>query len=176
MSNLKNRIIYFFLLMIPLLFSKCQETVEGDFVAPITTYEKIVGTWNLSSLILKDDYANSLDLESTEENLTNWFNYNDFQLTLNVDENNQPVDYLVTGNTPKLLPTEGFWELSSSFPTTNSDQTLIYLYSDRLKSEKIGELNLTGIPSGNSNLEIRLVRSSNQTPFLTYIFKFFPSN
>jgi hypothetical protein len=158
------------------LFSECQESVEGDFVNPITIYEKVKGVWSLSSLVLRDDYANSLDLEFTEENLTNWFNYNNFQITLNVDENNQPVDYLATGNTPKLFPPEGFWELSSSFPTTNSEPTLIYLYSDAQKSQKIGELNLTAIPSGNSNMEIRLIRSSNQTPFLTYIFKFFPSN
>ena len=176
MSNIKNIKIYFFLLLVPLLFSKCQETVDGDFVSPITTYEKIKGTWYLSSLILKDDYANSLEIEPSELNLTNVFNFNDFQLTLNVNDNNEPLDYSVNGAVPKLFPTEGFWNLSTSFPTTNLEPTLIYLYADLAKSTKIGELHLTSIPSGNNNMEIRLVRSSNDVPFATYIFKFFPSN
>ncbi|WP_445748950.1 DUF5004 domain-containing protein [Polaribacter sp.] len=167
-------LIVFFLL--PLIFSKCQENSDGDFVEPITTYEKIKGVWNLSSLVLKDDYASSLDLETTEVNLTNLFNFNSLQLTLNVDENNQPLDYVVNGDIPKLFPTSGYWKLSSSFPTTNLEPALIHLYSDVQKTNKIGELNLTAIPSGNSNMEIRLVRSSNKIPFATYIFKFFRSN
>lgn len=164
------------ILSVVLLFSGCFETEEGTYVAPITTYEKVKGVWNLSSLVLKDDYAASLDLEPSEVNLTNLFNFNNLQLTLNVDDNNQPLDYIVNGDIPKLFPTSGYWELSSSFPTTNLEPALIYLYSDVEKTNKIGELNLTAIPTGNNSMEIRLIRSSNQVPFATYIFKFFPSN
>jgi hypothetical protein len=164
------------IIIIVLLFLGCSETDDGTYVEPISTCEKIKGVWNLSSLIYKDDYANSLELEPSEVNLTNVFNFNNLQLTLNVDDKNQPLDYAVSGNVPKLFPAVGYWELSSSFPTTNLEPILIHLYSDTQKSNKIGELNLTSIPSGNNNMEIRLIRSSSQVPFATYIFKFFPSN
>ena len=164
------------ILSVVLVFSGCFETEDGTYVEPISTYEKVKGVWNLSSLVLKDDYAASLDLEPSEVNLTNLFNFNNLQLTLNVDENNQPLDYAINGDYPKLFPTSGYWKLNSSFPSTNLEPALIYLYSDAQKNNKIGELNLTAIPSGNNGMEIRLIRTSNQIPFATYIFKFFPSN
>lgn len=166
-------VIVFFALTI---FYGCQKTDDGDYVKPITIYEKINGTWNLSSLIYSDDYAKSLGLESVEENLTNWFNFNTFQISFNVNSKDEPTDYVVSGDIPNLFPSNGFWELNSPFPTTNTQPVIIILFSDSQKTTQIGELNLTMIPGTNNIMEFRLIRSSNGVQFSSYIFRLYSIN
>lgn len=175
MKSLIKRKGYILIFSTFFLFFNCQEINDGDFVEPITTYEKIKGTWSLSSLVLRDDYAKSLDIELSEVNLTNMFNFSDLKIVFNVDSNNKPVDFAIIGDFPRLFPTSGYWDLNSAFPSTNQEPALFNLYSDLAKTTKIGELNLTAVPSENSNMEIRLIRYSNDIAFATYIFKFFPS-
>lgn len=173
---MKKSSVYLLLLIISFHLGGCYKVEDGGYVEPITIYEKINGVWNLSSLKYIDEFAKSNNIEPNEENLTNWFNYKDFQLTLNVDENNQPNDYSVSGDVPELFPSVGYWELSSAFPTTNMQPVLINLYSDASKTELSGQLQLTSIPGVNTNMEIQLVRASNEVAFASYVFKLFPAN
>lgn len=165
-----------FILIMSLTLSGCYKMEDGAYVEPITIYEKINGTWNLSSLKYVDGFAKFNNIEPNEENLTNWFNYKDFQLVLNVDDKNNPTDYNVLGDVPELFPSSGYWQLSSSFQTTNSQPIFINLYSDLEKTKQIGRLNLISIPGANNNMEIALERKSNDVPLTSYVFKLFLAN
>jgi len=173
---MKKANVYLLFLLLAFQFAGCYKTDDGAYVEPITIYEKIHGVWNLSSLKYVDEYAKSNNIEPNEDNLTNWFNYKDFQLTLNVDESNQPVDYSVAGDVPELIPSTGYWKLSSAFPTTNMQPVLINLYADAAKTDLTGQLHLISIPGVSTNMEVQLVRSSNNVAFASYMFKLFPAN
>lgn len=168
----------FNLLLLIYIFSLggCSPSDDGKYVTPITIYEKINGLWGLSSLTYIDEYAKVNKIEPSEQNLSNWFNYGDFQLQLNVDENNNPLDYLVKGDVPELFPCCGFWDLNSAYPSTNMKPLIINLYSDQDKSVLTSQLYLSSIPGTTPNMEVRLVRTSNQVPYSTYVFKLFPVN
>lgn len=173
---MKKTGVYLIIFILTLQLAGCYKTEDGEYIEPITIYEKINGKWNLSSLKYIDAFAKSNNIEPSEENLSNWFNYKDFQLTLNVDENNVPSDYSVTGDVPELFPSNGYWQLSSAFQTTNSQPIFINLYSDSNKTNQIGTLRLISIPGANNTLEIALERKSNDVPLTSYVFKLFLAN
>lgn len=157
-------------------FQSCQKIDDGEFVEPITIFEKIKGDWTLSSLTYVDDYAKSINLEPYEYNLSGWFNFDNLSISLSVDDNNKPTSFLINGSVPEIIPLNGFWNLSSPYPSTNLEPLLINLYDDAQNNNLIGTLNLTSIPGANNFMEIRLIHSSSQLPFSTYVFKFYPSN
>lgn len=149
----------------------CDNTEDGSYVDPITIYEKVNGNWGLTNLKMVDEVAKANKIEPSEENLSTYFNYEDFKINLSVDENNKPTSYQVTGNVPPLFAPKGYWELSSDFQQTSGSATKIYLYSDAQKTQKTDELRLISVPGKNEEMQIQLVRSSGGTPFVSYIFK-----
>jgi hypothetical protein len=167
--------LLFLILSISILFG-CYETEDGDIVEPVTVYEKVNGTWGLSSLIYVDEFAQANNLEPIEQNLTDWFNFSTVVLTLTVNDQNQPTDYLLEGDVPELFPNSGYWELSSPFPTTNTRPITINLYTDSSKSNLTGTLRLISIPGAIETMEFQLQRTSNEIPFISYNYKFFPIN
>lgn len=167
------------LLSIVIVFSSltgCENIEDGNYQEPITVYEKINGSWSLSSLIFVDEFAKANNLEPVEQNLTDWFNFNSSVLHLNTDENNLPTDYSLEGDVPELFPASGYWELSSPFPTTNTKPISINLYSDTAKTVLTSRLRLISIPGAINTMEVQLQRISKDVVFASYNFKFFPIN
>ncbi|MGK4567740.1 DUF5004 domain-containing protein [Flavobacterium sp. 3HN19-14] len=167
---MKRRIIYL-LAVIGMLSAGCNETDDGDHVDAITLYEKVGGSWSLSSLKMVDEFAKANALEPHEENLSSQFNYADFKINLNVDEKMKPTSYEVTGNVPPLFAPTGFWALSTDFQPTNSGSVMVLLYSDAAKTQLTDSLRLTSVPGSNEEMEFQLVRTSGGTPFISYVFK-----
>lgn len=150
----------------------CDNTEDGSYVDPITLYEKVNGNWGLTNLKLVDEFAIVNAIEPHEENLSTYFNYEDFKIKFNVDEKNQPTSYEVLGDVPPLFAPKGFWRLSSDFQQTNaSGPVSIYLYSDAQKTQKTDELKLTSIPGNNDEMELKLVHSSGGSAYASYVFK-----
>lgn len=149
----------------------CDNTEDGNAVDPITLYEKVNGNWGLTNLKMVDESAKANKIEPSEENLSTFFNYEDFKIKFNVDEKNKPTSYEVTGNVPPLFSPKGYWALSSDFQQTNASAVKIYLYSDEQKTQKTDELRVTSVPGNNDEMEFQLVHSSGGTPFVTYVFK-----
>lgn len=149
----------------------CDNTEDGSYVDPITIYEKVNGNWGLTNLKLVDEFAKTNKIEPNEENLSTFFNYEDFKINFSVDEKNNPTSYEVSGNVPPLFAPKGYWELSSAFQQTNASAVLIYLYSDAQKTQKTDELKLTSVPGKNGEMEFQLVHSSGGTAFVSYVFK-----
>lgn len=154
----------------------CYQIEDGSYVEPITTFEKINGTWNLTKLTMVDNYAKANAFDPVEMDLTSWFNFETLQIKLNVDENNTPTTYEVGGTMPELFPKSGYWDLSSAFPNTNLTAPAINLYGSAAKTDKIGELLLTSVPGASSEAEIQLVRYADDVPYVSYVFKLTSAN
>jgi hypothetical protein len=163
---------YYWLALFMCFFAiSCDNTEDGSYVDPITIYEKVNGNWGLTNLKMVDEFAKTNKIEPNEENLSTFFNYEDFKINFSVDEKNRPTSYEVTGNVPPLFALKGYWELSSDFQQTNASAVKIYLYSDAQKTQKTDELRLSSVPGKCGEMEFQLVRSSEGTAFLTYVFK-----
>ncbi|ABQ07339.1 DUF5004 domain-containing protein [Flavobacterium johnsoniae] len=163
---------YYWLALFMCFFAiSCDNTEDGSYVDPITIYEKVNGNWGLTNLKMVDEFAKTNKIEPNEENLSTFFNYEDFKINFSVDEKNRPTSYEVTGNVPPLFALKGYWELSSDFQQTNASAVKIYLYSDAQKTQKTDELRLSSVPGKSGEMEFQLVRSSEGTAFLTYVFK-----
>lgn len=168
---MKCKSIYWLAVVMCLMALGCDNTDDGSYVAPITLYEKLNGNWGLTNLKMVDEVAKANKIEPNEENLSTYFNYEDFKIKFNVDEKNQPSSYEVTGDVPPLFAPKGYWALSSDFQPTNLGETKIYLYSDAQKTQKTDELKLSSVPGSNAELEFQLIHSSGGSPFVSYVFK-----
>jgi len=164
--------IYWLAVIMSLTAIGCDNTDDGSYVDPITIYEKVNGNWGLTNLKMVDDFAKANKIEPSEENLSTYFNYEDFKIQFNVDEKNNPTSYEVTGNVPPLFAPKGYWKLSSDFqPTSPGNAIKIYLYSDAQKTQKTDELRLSSVPGKNEEMEIQLSRTSGGAAFVSYVFK-----
>ncbi len=144
------------LAVIPLLNS-CASTDDGSYIAPITQYEKIGGNWILNSVTQTDEST------TTSMDLTNVFDFDTFGISLNVDENNEPTTFAVSGHAPALLPTSGTWKLGNPFVNSDGSSAQIIL-NDNVK------LTVTAVPGSSKVLEYRLTRTSNGVPFVSYTY------
>lgn len=165
----------FFLLAVILSFVACNDTDDGSYVAPITTYERIKGDWKVTSVKQIDEIAKANSQNPSEMTLTSQFEFSTFTIKLNVDANNEPTDYIVGGNAPAIFAKEGFWSLEYPFPDTNGSASIINLYSDAAKSLKIGELAITATPGATNVLELKLTRRTKGVAFVSYVYRLSPN-
>ncbi len=164
--------IYWLAVFMCLMTISCDNTEDGSYVDPITLYEKVNGNWGLTNLKMVDESAKANAIEPSEQNLSTYFNYEDFKIKFNVDEKMNPTSYEVLGDVPPLFAAKGFWRLSSDFQQTNaSGPVRIYLYSDAQKTQKTDELRLTSVPGNSDEMELQLVHSSGGIAFVSYVFK-----
>lgn len=172
---MKKTGIYLLLIFMALHIGSCEKTDDGSYVAPITVYEKVYGSWTLSSLKMVDEYAKANSIKPDEQDLSNWFNFSEFTIELNVDANNEPTTYKVNGDVPELFLPEGFWSLSASHPQTDLTPIAINLYANSAKNQLADQLFISSIPGANNELEFKLIRKANQVPYLSYVFKLIPA-
>ncbi|MCF8358974.1 MAG: DUF5004 domain-containing protein [Prolixibacteraceae bacterium] len=165
---MKRSLIILFLVVLTQLFVGCYETDDGTFTEPITIYEKIGGTWELSKITEVDEIAVASSLKPDAINLTNYFDFKSFSITLNVDENFEPTTFEVGGNAPELFLKNGYWELSNPFPNTNATSVKIRLFADESKSEPVDELSIMALPGRRATLDFNLTRVADGIPFVTY--------
>lgn len=168
---MKNSSIRILTVVMTLLTFGCNAPDDGSFTAPITTYEQIAGEWSLMNLTMVDEYAKANDIEPYEENISTLFDFENFRLRLNVDEEMMPTSYEVIGDVPPLFQLEGYWALNYDFQPTGSKPVIIYLYSDPEKTQLTGELQITSVPRSSDQMEIQLVRAAGDVPFVSYNFK-----
>ncbi|NDV94688.1 DUF5004 domain-containing protein [Dysgonomonas sp. 521] len=156
-------------------FAACNDTDDGSYVAPITTYEKIKGDWKLTSVKQIDEVAKANSQSPSEMVLTSQFDFSTFTIKLNVDANNEPTDYAVGGNAPAIFAKAGYWKLAYPFPSTDGAASIIYLYSDAAKTAKIGELAITATPGATDVLELKLTRKTKGVAFVSYVYRLSPN-
>ncbi|SCY20920.1 DUF5004 domain-containing protein [Flavobacterium caeni] len=162
--------------LLALLTFGCNEPDDGSYTAPISIYEKIDGQWNLASVKMVDEVAKANGVEPNEQNLSGFFNYEDFKIRFDVDAAGQPTSYEVLGDVPTLFPANGYYQLSSPFQQPSGSAVRIHLFSDAQKTQKTDELRLTAVPGSAQEMELQLVRTSSGTPFVSYVFRLTASN
>jgi hypothetical protein len=168
---MKRTASLFLLLILPLLFTGCEKTDDGTHVDPITIYEKLPGTWILTSLKMVDEVAKASSLDLYEMELKPVFGFSSFAITFNIDSSYLPTSYEVTGDAPELFSNSGYWDLDSPFNHTDGNPTQLNLYSDEAKTQRVDQINVTTLPGAVNTLEFRLVRLAEGSPYVTYIYK-----
>ena len=168
---------YFFAIIftVTMLLASCTDTNDGVYVAPISISEKIQGSWAAISVKQIDEIAKTNGQTPTDLSLTTKFNFSTFRILLNVDENNNPTNYQISGTSPVLLPTSGYWDLAHLFPNTDTTPSQIILYSDAAKTQKTTTLEITGTPGSVKILEFRFTRKANGVAFVSYIYRLVPN-
>jgi hypothetical protein len=168
----KNKYYFGFLLpaLLFLLFMGCEPiTNDGSYVDPITLYEKVGGNWQLANIRQVDETAKAAGISPNEVALYAQFQFSSLVLELRT-ENNQPSSYQVTGSAPELFPNTGYWQLDTQFSYANGTAPKILLYSDAAKMVKTGELSITSIPGAKAEMELKLTRTSQGVPFVSYVY------
>lgn len=173
---MKRKQFLLFLMLCFVILGGCELTEDGSYVAPITTYEKVAGSWNLTNLTQVDEIAKAASTEPNEVQLTAAFGFSDFQMTLSVDASGQPTTYEVTGGAPNLFTEAGYWKLDNDFVHADGSSSQILLYSDAAKTSLVDKLTVTAIPGAVANLELKLTRSTNELAYVSYIYKLSPQN
>lgn len=149
----------------------CKKTDDGAYVEPITLYEKLKGDWKLNEILQIDETAKVAGINPNEISLFGQFNFETLNITLNVDDTNQPTSYIVAGDVPELFPKEGFWDLSTSFPSANGAAPSINLYSDAGKKTLTGQLSIVSVPGATADMELKLTRKTEGVAFVSYQYK-----
>jgi len=135
----------------------CASTDDGNYVAPITQYEKIGGNWILNSITQTDETTTST------MDLTNVFNFKSFGISFNLDSENNPTTFTITGSAPALLPTSGTWKLANAFVNSNGSSAKILLNNNV-------DLTITAVSGTNAVLEYKLTRKNNGVSFVSYTY------
>ena len=171
---MKKRRIFLLLILSLIILGGCELTEDGSYVAPITNYEKIAGNWSLTSITQTDEIAKAGSSEPSEVQLITQFGFSDFQIKLNVDESFQPTSFEVSGNAPELFLKSGYWELDEPFAHSDGSVAKILLYSDEAKTQLVDQLSVTAVPGAVANLGFKLTRSTEQTPYVSYLYQLSP--
>jgi hypothetical protein len=151
-------------------------TDDGKYTDPITLYEKVQGDWSLVNLTQTDETAKAASLQPQEMSIYSQFEFGTFAISFDVDATFAPTTYEVTGSAPNLFPASGYWDLSTEHPQANATAPVIRLYSDASLSTLIGELAVTSTPGANPEMDLRLTRTSDGVPFVSYTYKLSPTN
>lgn len=160
--------LLFSLLVIGLCFIACNNTEDGSYVTPITLSEKINGKWVLNSIKQVDEIA------AKDIDLSGQLNFMSFSIELEVDADNNPTTFCVSGNAPALLPASGNWEMEHPFTNSGGKPIRIFLYSGTDKSQQSAVLTVTAIPGTNRVLEFKLTRKQKGQAFVSYIYNLVP--
>ena len=135
------------------LCTSCATTEDGDYVAPIQLTEKIGGNWVLNSIVQTDETT------ATDLTLTTLLDFDTFGINLSDGGN-----FSVTGNAPRLLPTNGTWELDNNFVKSTGEATQIVLRG----SEGAATLTITATPGAKPELGFQLTRKQGGQAFVSY--------
>ena len=171
---MKRTSVLLLLLVCLASFFGCKKTDDGSYVAPISIYEKMTGTWTLSAtkgLLQHDEIAMANSESFTEMDLTGQFTFSSFTITFNVDADKNPTNYAVGGTTPAFFPVAGYWDLDYPYPSSTGSASKIYLFSDAAKTAKVATLELLNIPGADPTLQFKLTRKVKGVPYVSYIYK-----
>ncbi|MBO4895483.1 MAG: DUF5004 domain-containing protein [Prevotella sp.] len=142
--------------------TSCSTIEDGDYVAPITQYEKMEGKWKVNSVTQIDE------TNQKQMSLTSLFDFESFTINLGMDASGNPTTYAIDGNAPALLPVSGQWKLQNPF--VNSDGS-----AARLMLNENTSLTVTAMPGAQQALEFKLTRTQNGNAFVSYVYNLVPA-
>jgi hypothetical protein len=169
MKRTQNLLLLFFL---TLLLVSCQKTDDGSYTAPLTVTEKLNGTWKLTGIKQIDELAKANSIKPDEADIRSKFGFANMTLTLNLDADSLPTSYEVGGIVPELFAPSGYWDLDSPFTHSDGTPVEMMLYGDAAKTQITDVLKITTQPGKKATLQLKLTRSSDGTPYVSYVYDF----
>jgi hypothetical protein len=169
-SLMRKNLLLLFIILASQIFSACFKPDDGLYTDPITIYEKMGGTWDLTRLNMVDEIAVAGSLKPDVLNLTSQLDFRSFKINFEVNEAFEPTAFEVSGNAPGLFLQSGYWELSNPFPNTDGTPVQIKLYSDAEKTMLVDILDMAAIPGARAVMEFKLTRKDEGIPYITYHF------
>lgn len=165
--KIRNAIPLFFLCV---LLASCG-TDDGSYTKPITLYEKVAGTWNLSRVKQVDEVAVAAKSGTTELDLTEFFEQ--FTIVLNEDGEGNPSTFTASG-APALLPENGYWKLERPFQNWDGTPVKVLFFSDAACTQAAGQVSVTSVPGSTPLMELTLTRYANGSAFVSYVYTLIP--
>ena len=145
-----------------LWMSSCSTIEDGDYVSPITQYEKMGGTWRVNS-VTQIDETNQKSMA-----LTGLFDFESFAIHLGTDASGNPTSYTISGSAPALLPVSGQWKLENPFVNSDGSSAKVLLNENTA-------LTVTAMPGAQQSLEFKLTRMQNGNAFVSYVYNLVPA-
>lgn len=167
----ETKLLVCLLLVSALSFTSCEKIDDGEYITPITLYEKVKGDWVLNDILQIDETAKIAGITPDEISLFNQFGFESFSIALEADASDRPTNYLVSGDAPELFPPAGYWDMNTAFPSASGAAPVINLYSDAAKSTVVGQLSIVSVPGATAAMELKLTRSTAGVPFVSYLYK-----
>ena len=172
MKALKNAHAFwlFPLFIATIFFISCNDTDDGNYIKPITLYEKVNGHWLLNSIKQVDE------ISGQSISLTDQFDFSSLNIELNTDSDDNPQTYIIHGSAPALLPVSGYWSMEYPFINADGSANKIVFYNDANLTAKSAELTITTLPGNNNILEFKFTRKTQGQPFVSYVYNFISLN
>lgn len=164
---MRTRFILFFFCI---LFVACS-TDDGSYTKPISLYEKVGGTWNLTRMRQVDEQAVAAGSGTTEMDLSEFFE--NFTLKLDENEDGTPSIFSASG-APALLPESGYWKLERAFQNWDGTPVRVFFYSDQACTQQTGVVSITAVPGSVPTMELTLTRRYNGAAFVSYVYTLIP--
>jgi hypothetical protein len=151
--------------------TSCEPEDYKPIGEPFDKIEGMVGTWKITSVVQVDEEAIAKDLSFTELNITNFFDFSNYRITFNVDEENKPSTFEVVNpdKAPNFITVTGRWAFDNeNFPS--------YLYLIRLNALQepldTNKLFLNAPPRLHNPLKFKFTRYSGEEKILSYKYSF----
>ena len=168
---MKKTGFYLFLLLFIMSFGGCDKTEDGSYVRPITISEKVAGTWTLSKLTQIDEIAKANGETKSEIVLTEKLSFNSFSIKFDVDADQKPTTYTISGTAPELIAPTGYWDMDYPYPHSDLTVSKINLYTDASKATKTASLDIMTLPGSKPELQFLVTRKLKGVPFVSYSYQ-----
>lgn len=147
------------------LFQSCKEDDFGEVGEPFNKIQYIQGTWKCTNVTQLDEYAVQKDYSFTKLDITDYYNFTDITLSLNVDTDLQPTTFILNpSGTPNFIITTGTWQFNDyNYPSH------IYLYADgSTEISSILQLDEVPRPETSNSITYKWTRYSGGKAILSY--------
>ncbi len=162
-----KKYIYLVIILIATFIISCKPVQYGELGEPFSKTDGIKGTWKVSELIQIDETALAQGGLYTEMNLTDLFDFSNYTITFNVDNENNPSTFSVdAGGAPSFIDTTGTW----SFDDVDYPTEVLFSLPDSIQTTS--ELRLIAPPRENTSLRIKFLRYSGGKLIVSYQYTF----
>jgi hypothetical protein len=144
----------------------CRPDEPAPLGTPIKKVESLQGSWSLSKVVQVDNDAVKKGFPNQRLDITDLYNYKDFKITFNINQNGTPSTFSTTpGNAPEIISiADGNWTVDD--PAAPAMITL----ANGSNQSVLEFTTYNGLLDNKLNL--KLVRRDGEKPLVSYEFEF----
>jgi hypothetical protein len=154
-----------------IIIYSCEPETYKPIGEPFNKIEGIQGSWKITSVVQVDEVAISKDLSFTQIDITGFYDFSNYRITFNTNEEDNPSTFLVENpdNIPNFLNLTGKWAFDNSdYPS------MVYLIKlDALEVPiDTTRLPLNSTPRKGNPLKFSFTRFSGGEKIISYKYTF----